>query len=40
VAQEKKKKPELGGRSPLRAAVVAVLLEGPGYGYEIRARAV
>lgn len=37
MAQEKKK-PELGRRSPLRAAVVAVLLEGPGYGYEIANR--
>ena len=37
MAQEKKK-PALGGRSPLRAAVVAVLLEGPGYGYEVANR--
>jgi DNA-binding PadR family transcriptional regulator len=37
VAQEKKK-PELGRRSPLPAAVVGVLLEGPGYGYEIASR--
>jgi DNA-binding PadR family transcriptional regulator len=37
VAQEKKK-PGLGGRSPLRAAVISVLLEGPGYGYEIANR--
>lgn len=37
MAQEKKK-PELSGRSPLRAAVIAVLLEGPGHGYEIASR--
>lgn len=35
---QKKKKLELGVRSPVRAAVVAVLLEGPGHGYDIAKR--
>jgi DNA-binding PadR family transcriptional regulator len=38
VASAEKKKPALGGRSPLRAVVLAVVLEGPGHGYEIAAR--
>jgi DNA-binding PadR family transcriptional regulator len=38
VATVKKKKPPLAERSPLRAAVLAVILEGPGHGYEIAAR--
>jgi DNA-binding PadR family transcriptional regulator len=33
-----KKKPSLVGRSPLRAAVLAALLEKPGYGYEVATR--
>jgi DNA-binding PadR family transcriptional regulator len=33
-----KRTPSLIGRSPLRATVLAVLLEGPGYGYEIAIR--
>jgi DNA-binding PadR family transcriptional regulator len=37
VTQEKRK-PELGGRSPVRAAVIAVLLESPCHGYEIASR--
>jgi DNA-binding PadR family transcriptional regulator len=32
------KKKALAERSPLRAAVLAVVLEGPGHGYEIAAR--
>lgn len=35
---QKKKKPELGGRSPLRASVIACLLDGPGHGYDIARR--
>ena len=38
MASAEKKKPTLGGRSPLKAAVLAVVLEGPGHGYEIAAR--
>jgi DNA-binding PadR family transcriptional regulator len=39
VASEKKKKPTLvSDRSPLRAAVVAVLLEGPSHGYDVARR--
>jgi DNA-binding PadR family transcriptional regulator len=38
VASPKKKKPLLAGRSPLRAAVLAVLLEGPCHGYEVAIR--
>jgi DNA-binding PadR family transcriptional regulator len=38
VAYPKKKKPLLAGRSPLRAAVLAVLLEGPCHGYEVSTR--
>ncbi len=38
MASAEKKKPALGGRSPLPAVVLAVVLEGPGHGYEIAAR--
>jgi DNA-binding PadR family transcriptional regulator len=38
VAAARKRKPTLAGRSPLRAAVLAAVLEGPAHGYEIAVR--